>query len=80
MQTQTPEEAKRFLVRFFSIFGIVASLIAAGTIYIQYAIVSTYFPSNPQFVSSVALIFLLGLTIWFSIAALNGRWLPFNRN
>ena len=69
MQTQTPEEAKQFMVSFLSICGIVASVIAAGLLYTKYAIVSTYFPANPQFAASAALILLLVITIWLAYTA-----------
>lgn len=72
MQTQTPEEAKRFLVLFLSICGIVASLIAAGLLYIKYAIVSTYFPTNPKLAASATLILLLVLIIWLGNCGLHG--------
>lgn len=79
MQTQTPEEAKRFFVRFVSICGIVVSLIAAGLFYIQYAIVSTYFPGNPQVWATIVLLALLATALWLTLAAITGRWLPIGK-
>ena len=74
MQAQTPAEAKRFLVRFISIFGALGCLIFGGFVYVRHAVVSTYFPSDDQVVSTAALLALSALGLYFVASATLGRF------
>ena len=74
MQTQTPAEAKRFLVRFISISGALGCLTFGGFVYVRHAVVSTYFPNDDHVVSTAALLALSALGFYFVASATLGRF------
>jgi len=79
MQTQTPAEAKRFLVRFISGFGAGLCLLVAGLVYLQYAIGSFYFPSGSDGWSLATLAALLLTAVYCSGSFVVGRFLFFGK-